>query len=586
MKKKIITCLVLGMSILPLRAAIVNGTCGENLTWTINTRDSTLIIEGSGKMEKQISWYGYSSYVREITLPEDVTWIYWDGITGCSNLNKLVWNIRNYSGTFSINFLTRIKYMVFGENVSYIPNNLCKGMTKLKSIVCYASTPPTMGTTVFQDVPRSVIPLFVPEGSIDAYSNAMWWEEFPIRPIGYCIVKFIDWDGTILSSNYIKEGQTATAPTTQSRVGYTFIGWDKPYNNVTEDMTITALYRLNKYFVKFIDWDGQILKSDSVNFGSPAIAPNPSRQGYTFTGWDKDFSNIIGDLNVTAKYLINKYKVEFVDWNGNVLQSDSITYGEPIIAPQKPQREGYTFIGWDKTFTVAQENIKIIAQYKINRFLIKFVDWDETVLKSDSVNYRYSAFAPTNPTRHGYKFIGWDKDFSCITTDLKITAKYELAGYTVTFLDYNSAVLSEQFVEENESAVEPVVPHREGYNFIGWNIEYDHITAPTFVIAIYEKVETDIVLVVFKDDLNNIVSSQNVVCTIPTAPIRDKQFLGWYIGGSLLEDTIVVQAKYEGEQGCSTPHTTKQVVRKEIREGKVYVVRGDKTYTLQGQDVK
>lgn len=58
-----------------------------------------------------------------------------------------------------------------------------------------------------------------------------------------------------------------------------------------------------EYTVTFKDWDGTTLKTQTVNYGSAATAPpNPSRTGYTFTGWDKSFSSITADLVVNAVY--------------------------------------------------------------------------------------------------------------------------------------------------------------------------------------------------------------------------------------------------------------------------------------------
>lgn len=60
MKIKIITLLfILVTHILCVEAANVNGQCGNNLTWSLNTKDSTLTIEGYGDMD---TWYS-SSYV-------------------------------------------------------------------------------------------------------------------------------------------------------------------------------------------------------------------------------------------------------------------------------------------------------------------------------------------------------------------------------------------------------------------------------------------------------------------------------------------------------------------------------------------
>ncbi|MCL1810884.1 MAG: CehA/McbA family metallohydrolase [Methanomassiliicoccaceae archaeon] len=62
----------------------------------------------------------------------------------------------------------------------------------------------------------------------------------------------------------------------------------------------------NTYTVTFKDWDGTILKTQTVEEGSNATAPaNPSRAGYTFAGWDRTFSNVTGDLTVNARYTQN-----------------------------------------------------------------------------------------------------------------------------------------------------------------------------------------------------------------------------------------------------------------------------------------
>ena len=60
---------------------------------------------------------------------------------------------------------------------------------------------------------------------------------------------------------------------------------------------------LNVFTVTFLDWDGSILKSESVVQGSGATAPAPpSRDGYKFIGWDRAFSNVASNLTVTALY--------------------------------------------------------------------------------------------------------------------------------------------------------------------------------------------------------------------------------------------------------------------------------------------
>ena len=70
-----------------------------------------------------------------------------------------------------------------------------------------------------------------------------------------------------------------------------------------------------EYTVTFYDWDGTVLKTETVHKGQDATAPaDPVREGYTFTGWDKAFTNVQADLNVYAVYTQNSspaYTIEF-----------------------------------------------------------------------------------------------------------------------------------------------------------------------------------------------------------------------------------------------------------------------------------
>ena len=72
-------------------------------------------------------------------------------------------------------------------------------------------------------------------------------------------------------------------------------------SNLIYTVDYTDLTGLNK--VVFVDWDGTVLKTEYVESGSAATAPAaPTREGYNFIGWDVDFSNVNSDLTITAQY--------------------------------------------------------------------------------------------------------------------------------------------------------------------------------------------------------------------------------------------------------------------------------------------
>ena len=300
-------------------------------------------------------------------------------------------------------------------------------------------------------------------------------------------VTFKDWDGTVLKTQEVQHGGDAEAPADPTRVGYTFTGWDKVFTNITADLIVTAQYEINTYTVTFKDWDGTVLKTQEVQHGGDAEAPaDPTRTGYTFTGWDKAFTNVTADLVVTAQYEINTYTVTFKDWNGNVLKTQEVQHGGDAEAPADPTRTGYTFTGWDKAFTNIMADLVVTAQYEINTYTVTFKDWNGTVLKTQEVQYGGDAEAPADPTRTGYTFTGWDKAFTNVTADLVVTAQYEINTYTVTFKDWDGTVLKTQEVQYGGDAEAPADPTRVGYTFTGWDKAFTNITADLVVTAQYE----------------------------------------------------------------------------------------------------
>ena len=361
-------------------------------------------------------------------------------------------------------------------------------------------------------------------------------------------VTFKDWDGTVLKTQEVQHGGDAEAPADPTRVGYTFTGWDKAFTNITADLVVTAQYEINTYTVTFKDWDGTVLKTQEVQHGGDAEAPaDPTRVGYTFTGWDKAFTNITADLVVTAQYEINTYTVTFKDWDGTVLKTQEVQHGGDAEAPADPTRVGYTFTGWDKAFTNITADLVVTAQYEINTYTVTFKDWDGTVLKTQEVQHGGDAEAPADPTRVGYTFTGWDKAFTNITADLVVTAQYEINTYTVTFKDWDGTVLKTQEVQYGGDAEAPADPTRVGYTFTGWDKAFTNITADLVVTAQYE---INTYTVTFKDWDGTVLKTQEVQhggdAEAPADPTRvGYTFTGWDKAFTNITADLVVTAQYE-----------------------------------------
>ena len=200
----------------------------------------------------------------------------------------------------------------------------------------------------------------------------------PETPTTYSVT-FKDWDGTVLKTETVQSGKTATAPADPTRDGYTFAGWDKSFNNIVTDTVVTATYTLNTpvvqyYTVTFQDHDGTVLKTQTVENGCAATAPtSPNRHGYIFTGWDKTFENVTGDLIVTATYAkieVQTYTVTFVDYNGTVLATETVDSGADATPPANPSKSGASFLGWTGNYANVTKNETVRAVYSDEKNVI------------------------------------------------------------------------------------------------------------------------------------------------------------------------------------------------------------------------
>ena len=242
---------------------------------------------------------------------------------------------------------------------------------------------------------------------------------------------------------WVVKGGSATAPDVIAFPHFAFIGWDKDFSCVNGPMIVTALYA-PVYTVRFdpgehgaFDPAGAAAVQPVVKGGSataPTVIPDG---GFRFTGWDSDFTNITGCKTITALY-------------------------EPVYTVTfDPGEHG--------AFDPAGANAV------------------------QQVSTGGSATAPTVIPDEGFKFIGWDSDFTNITASKTVTALYEPI-YTVTFdpgehgaFDPAGAA-AVQPVAPGGSATAPTVIPDEGFEFTGWDSGFTNITASKTVTALYEPI--------------------------------------------------------------------------------------------------
>ena len=522
---------------------VTSGICGQdgegnladNLTWSFDTETGVLTIEGTGAMkdfesEHDVPWGGFN-LIEAIVLPDGLTTIGNYAFFGCDAPTSVVIPESVISiGNHAFSFCKGLTSVVIPEGVITIADFAfyeCTALisatipastiaigssafrsTSLKEITNHAVTPQELGNYVFYKVDQANCKLYVHTKSIDTYKAAEQWKEFEIIGLEEVhTVTFVDYDGTELKKESVIEGEAATAPEDPSREGYTFTGWDIAFDNVTSDLTVTAQYKIIScelvtvvdygwLTVEDLDKGTSTLSSGTMHwhfdYGTNIRLSVEGNNGFEFSHWEDDNTDnprtlvISGDTEMRAYCTLKTFTVTFVDWDGTVLATRTVEYGGAAPLPDEPARDGYIFLGWDKSNKNVTEDLTITAEYIIRTYTVTFLDfYGNPIGEPQTIEHGASAMAPEAPEVTGYHFVEWDSNYNEIYSDMTVKAVYEKNEYTVKFLDWDGSELSSQVVKFEEAAIAPEDPTREGYTFKGWDKAFDVITEDLTVTAQY-----------------------------------------------------------------------------------------------------
>ena len=201
------------------------------------------------------------------------------------------------------------------------------------------------------------------------------------------------------------------------------------------------------YTVTWLDDDGtEFAKKTFVeDEDEPTVTDTPEKKAdkqytYTFDKWVKDDSSTVSNIvyNPTFSSTVNKYKIEFVNEDGTVLQSKEVEYGTvPTYNGETPTKKAtakysYTFNGWDTEIEAVTGKTMYTATYTeaINEYEISFVNFDGSVLQTSTVTYgetpEYTGKTPTRDAddKYTYEFNDWDSEINEVTGEKIYTATF------------------------------------------------------------------------------------------------------------------------------------------------------------------
>ena len=272
------------------------------------------------------------------------------------------------------------------------------------------------------------------------------------------IVKIQDEDGSIYKENVVFSDLFTLSLQKEGYTGRLYRDADflKPLtkdSKVKNGDTVYVKWTINKYTVTFMDGEKVLETFTNVPHGDTVTAPEvPEKDGKTFSKWDKDFSKVTSDLTINAVYDVDTFTVTFKDGE-QVLETQTVEYEAAATAPDTARLsppEGMHFAKWDKDFSKVTEDIEVSAVYELNEYTVTFKN-GETTLKTEMVKHGFAATAPNVYDTATKKFVGWDKSFDNVTSDLIVNAKFETKKFTLTFINFDGTTVYTAEVEYGAS---------------------------------------------------------------------------------------------------------------------------------------
>ena len=272
------------------------------------------------------------------------------------------------------------------------------------------------------------------------------------------IVKIQDEDGSIYKENVVFSDLFTLSLQKDGYTGRLYRDADflKPLtkdSKVKNGDTVYVKWTINKYTVTFMDGEKVLRAYTNVQHGDTVTAPEvPEKDGKTFKKWDKDFSKVTSDLTINAVYDVDTFTVTFKDGE-KVLETQTVEYEAAATAPDTARLsppEGMHFAKWDKDFSKVTEDIEVSAVYELNVYTVIFKN-GETTLKTEMVKHGFAATQPNVYDTPTEKFVGWDKSFDNVTSDLIVNAKFETKKFTLTFINFDGTTVYTAEVEYGAS---------------------------------------------------------------------------------------------------------------------------------------
>lgn len=253
-------------------------------------------------------------------------------------------------------------------------------------------------------------------------------------------------------------------------------------------------------------------------------------------------------LKVELTYAPEEYTVTYyLSENEAYGEAQTYKYGDEIVPPAAPEKEGYDFAGWilgtessenDKYEKLPEkmpaESLKVYASWTLKNISISFIsDGDEISKTKAPYGSDISASVPDDPSKDGYVFAGWfdaegNNVYSYQTVpaaDVEFTAKW-LKNGNVTYMVGDKTYETYEVKEGDKIPVPEENPKKFGQVFKGWEPEIpDAMPAEDQVFTAKFEIDKEFVTIV----VGGTIIAGGVIAGLGAAAITGISIIGGII---------------------------------------------------------
>ena len=273
-----------------------------------------------------------------------------------------------------------------------------------------------------------------------------------------------------------------------------------------EDVVVKGSFNINSYKVTY-EVDGTPYGMVEIyKYGDlVTLQKNPTKEGYTFSGWDhsNEFAMPARDVKIKGSFIVNSYTVTYKVDGAQIGEPETYKYGEAVTLREKPSKEGYTFNGWsyEAGFNMPAEDVVIEGSYQINSYTVTYKVDGEQFGEQETYEFNGLVQLRSEPTKEGYTFSHWNRssEFNMPANDVVIEGNFKINSYTVTYKVDGSQYGSTETYEYGSAVVLREEPKKEGYTFSGWDHE-DNFMMPADDVVIEGTYKINSYTVTYKVD--------------------------------------------------------------------------------------